>query len=192
MTTAIPDPRPVFAVATEWVTDLLKNTTELGAPTPCAEFDTRALAGHLVGVADRAVALAEIGTIEGVSAFPDFEGADGFAERVARARSAWADDALLGRPVTVPWGQVPGAGALWGYTNEMLVHGWDLAVATRQPAEADPDAAEAMLAIAPTFLRAEIRDDPGVPFGPVVTPREGAGPTERLANWSGRSSTGWV
>lgn len=31
-----------------------------------------------------------------------------------------------------------------------------------------------------------------VPFGPVVSPRPDAGPTERLANWSGRVSDPWV
>ena len=78
-----------------------------------------------------------------------------------------------------------------GYINEALVHGWDLAVATGQPAEADSALVEPVLAMVAEFLPAHIRV-PGVPFGAVAEPRQEAGPTERLANWSGRSADGGV
>jgi len=93
--------------------------------------------------------------------------------------------------VTVPWGQAPGREALWGYIGEALVHGWDLAVATGQPSEADPALVEPTAAEVRRFIPADARV-PGVPFSPVVEPRPEAGPTERLANWSGRSAHGWV
>ena len=86
----------------------------------------------------------------------------------------------------MPWGSVPGAGAIWGYLNETLVHGWDLAVATGQPSEADPDLAGAALAAAQRFIPAGPRG-PEVPFGDAVSPAPDAGPTEQLANWSGRT-----
>ena len=67
------------------------------------------------------------------------------------------------------------------------MHGWDLAVATGQPSEADPALVEAVAGITRAFIPAEQRGG-AVPFGPVVEPRPEAGPTERLANWSGRPS----
>ena len=79
---------------------------------------------------------------------------------------------------------MPGRVALWGYIGEALVHGWDLAVATGQRTEADPEVATATLAAAQTILPAAIRGG-DVPFAAVVEPAPDAGPTERLANWAG-------
>lgn len=64
------------------------------------------------------------------------------------------------------------------------MHGWDLAVATGQPSEADADLASAALALAARTLPAEPRGG-HVPFAPVAEPSPDAGPTEQLANWSG-------
>ncbi len=64
------------------------------------------------------------------------------------------------------------------------MHGWDLAVATGQDAEADPGLAVAALAQARQILPAAIRGG-DVPFADVVEPAPDAGPTERLANWAG-------
>lgn len=192
--TTPPDPRPAFAAATGWVTELLSAVTaeQFAAPTPCDDFDVRTLGAHLLATAQRAAALPEGVDVRSMPFIADRFDANEYAAVVARALDLWSDDATLTAPVQVPWGEVPGAGALWGYVNESLVHGWDLAVATGQPSEADPEAATATLAIARQFIPAEIREDPNVPFGVVVEPRAGAGPTETLANWSGRNSAAWI
>ncbi|MFT4127450.1 MAG: TIGR03086 family metal-binding protein [Gordonia sp. (in: high G+C Gram-positive bacteria)] len=195
-TLAPADPRPAFTTATARMTDLLSAVTAdtLDRPTPCTEFDVATLTAHILGVAQRSRAIATGGDVLAIDPIAAVRDADSFAATIADTLSALGDDAVLGRPVTVPWGTVPVAGALWGYVNEMLVHGWDLAVATGQPAESDDtaDAAATALSVVRPFISADIRDDPAVPFGPVVAPRPAAGPTERLANWSGRSADGWV
>ncbi len=117
-----------------------------------------------------------------------------YGEATERMWSVWqgsAGDAILDRLVTVPWGTVPGRAAMWGYLNEALVHGWDLAVATHQSPEAPAAIAEAALAAAGSVLPAAPRGG-HVPFEPPVPPRPEAGPTERLANWSGRSLSALV
>ncbi|WP_374610793.1 TIGR03086 family metal-binding protein [Gordonia sp. (in: high G+C Gram-positive bacteria)] len=187
------DPRPAFRVATAWMTALLTGITDdqLEAPTPCEDLDVRTLSAHVVATAERARALADGLDVRTMRTIAEEHDAATYSALVEAALEGWADDASLTRMVQVPWGEVPGAGALWGYVSETLVHGWDLAVATGQPAEADPETAEATLAVAQQFIPAEIRTDPNVPFGVVVEPRPGAGPTERLANWTGRDPAGW-
>ncbi|MDQ2847165.1 MAG: hypothetical protein M3Y77_12615 [Actinomycetota bacterium] len=59
---------------------------------------------------------------------PDDELAAALRARLAGVREAWTDAALAAQ-VTVPPGVVvPGDAAVWKYANEILVHGWDLAV----------------------------------------------------------------
>src|SRR4051794_40745996 len=45
------DPRPVYARATEQAAALIRTVRpeQLDGPTPCTEFDVRALLGHVVG-----------------------------------------------------------------------------------------------------------------------------------------------
>ncbi len=184
------DPRPVYARALNWANERITavEPAMLDRPTPCSEYDVRALIGHLVATVDRARVIGEGGDPATmprvVTGVPDSGWADAFAAATDKMTPVWTDDALLDRPVTVPWGTVPGRAAVWGYVNEALVHGWDLAVATGQNAEADPDLAEAALAGAREKIPAERRGGP-VPFAEVVEPAPGAGPTERLANWAG-------
>ncbi len=186
--TPITDPRPLYADALAWVAGLVSGARELDGPTPCTEYDVRALLGHIVATVERARVAGEDGDVAAqpvvVADVPD----DGWAAALAAAQekmqAVWADDTLLERPTTVPWGRVPGRATVWGYLNEALVHGWDLAVATGQDPEADPALAGAALAAVQRFLPAEVRGD-GIPFNPVVESAPDAGPTERLANWSG-------
>lgn len=192
-TTQQTDPREVYFTSAAWVSGLLTGVRadQLDLPTPCDEFDVRTLAGHLVATVRRLIAIAELGSPDSVSPLCSDHDAASFDTSVTQARAAWADDALLDAPVAVPWGEVPGRSAVWGYTRELLLHGWDLAVATGQPAEVDDTLVEPVAVEFHAMLPADARV-PGVPFGPVVEPRAGAGSLERLANFSGRSSDGWV
>ena len=186
------DPRPRYAAALAWVHDLVTAVPvdRLADPTPCAEYDVRALLGHLVATLHRARAIAEGGdpTAEPtvVTGVPDDGWTGAWDTAADKALAGWADDDLLDRDVPVPWGRLPGRIALWGYLNEALVHGWDLAVATDQDAEADPALAEEALTMMRHALPAEQRGGP-VPFTPVVVPAPDAGATERLANWCGHA-----
>lgn len=193
MTDIALDPRPAYSAATAWVQSLLEGLTadQLGRPTPSRELDVRALAGHLTAHCLQVIALAESGTVAGLPNLVPEHDAATYADARARGLAAWAGAPLDG-VVTAPWGEASGSEALATYVNEALVHGWDIAVATGQPAEI-PDGAVAVAAleVARVAIPAELRAMPEFPFGPVVEPREGAGPTERLANWNGRSAIGW-
>ncbi|HNE76169.1 MAG TPA: hypothetical protein PK623_14770, partial [Microthrixaceae bacterium] len=114
---------------------------------------------------------------------------------------AWADPALLERPTTLPWGTFPGREVLDVYTNEMVIHTWDLATATDQHPEWDPAVLEASLAVmhaqlpipvrAPIWeaiyagMPAEVPRD--IPFADAVDVAEDAPLIDRLVAWNGRT-----
>ena len=138
------DPRAAYRTALTWAEEKVRSIepATLDQPTPCSEYDVRALLGHLVATVDRARVIAEGGdpgtmpvVVTGV---PDDGWSAELAAAIDKAMAAWSDDAVLDQDAIVPWGRVPGRQALWGYLNEALVHGWDLAVATGQDSEADP------------------------------------------------------
>src|SRR5579863_2264195 len=143
---------------------------QLTLPTPCPEYDVRALLSHIVGGLNRIAVVGEGG--DGLAVSPRADGVpdDGwpaaYRAATARARAAWADDARLDALVEVPWGKVPGRIALSGYVQEILTHGWDLARATGEPTELDPDLATWVLAVAQRILPPEPRGGE-IPFGSV-------------------------
>lgn len=185
------DPRPLYARARAQAAGYLAavKPDQFGDPTPCPEFTVHDMLSHLVGVLNRAAHVGNGGNAQDVPSTVDGVPDDGwpaaFAAASERVAAAWADDAKLDEPRQVPWGTVPGRGAVAGYTQEILTHGWDLAKATGQPTEGDPELAEYVLANAQRFVPADRRGGP-VPFGPVVDAPDGAGPYARLAAWLGR------
>lgn len=196
MTTTTADPRPLFRTALAWAHDLFTGVTpdRLTDPTPCTDFDVRTLMGHLTATVERGRLL---GLGEDVTDAPEvITGIDDDAWPATLTSTAdnywhvWNNAATLDREVVAPWGTFPGRTAILVSLNEVLVHGWDLAMATGQPAEADPILAEAALAIMQKALPETPRGG-FIPFGPVVQSAPGAGATERLVNWTGRESTSW-
>lgn len=161
---------------------------QLGLPTPCGDWDVRTLLRHMVNVvANRVAALGEGANILDLPSFADI-GSDWVAAyRTAATRSiaAWEDDGKLDAIYTVPWGKVPGRAALVGFTQELLTHGWDLAIATGQPSEGDPALATFVLDAMRKVLPASGRE--GTSFGPPVPAPEDAGPYAQLAAWLGRT-----
>jgi uncharacterized protein (TIGR03086 family) len=186
------DPRPLHQRAmsqTETIVAAVE-PAQLTMPTPCDDYDVRALLSHVVGGLNRIALMGEGADALAVPPVADGVPDDGWlvAYRSAHARvnAAWADDARLDALIEVPWGKVPGRIAVSGYIQEILAHGWDLAQATGQPTELDPELATWTLAIAQRILPPEPRGTQEIPFGPVVSAPPGAGPYTRLAAWLGR------
>jgi len=162
---------------------------QLTLPTPCSEYDVRALLSHMVGGLNRIAIVGEGGDGLAVPARADGVPDDGWlpAYQAARSRvtAAWADNAKLDALVEVPWGKVPGRIAVSGYVQEILTHGWDLARATGQPTELDPELASWVLAVARRILPPEPRGG-DIPFGPVIPVSPDAALHAQLAAWLGR------
>lgn len=113
------------------------------ATTPCADWDARGLVNHLVAGNLWAAELAAGGSIEGVGSRLDGDllGDDPAAVYAASASAAAAvfrRPGALDAPCAVSYGPVPGSVYAGHRFLDVLVHGWDLAVATEQDYTLDP------------------------------------------------------
>jgi uncharacterized protein (TIGR03086 family) len=146
-------------------------------PTPCAEWDVRAVVDHLVkGNASLAAALgAEDATTTD------------YADVSAILLKSFRQPGVIDGMVTIPFGTVPADFALHLRLTELLVHGWDIASATGQKADFPEDLAEAELRFSE---RAVQQLPPGrTPFGPPQPAPENAPTIDRLAALLGRDVT---
>ncbi|WP_202966109.1 TIGR03086 family metal-binding protein [Streptomonospora alba] len=156
--------------------------------TPCADYDVRALIGHMVAVLHKLTrigageATGDVGDV--IHGIADDGWADAFALARGETERVW-NEAVLDREVALPWATLPGRAALDAYTHEFTVHSWDLAHATGRRAALDPDLAVRALEAFPRFAPPEARSGQG-PFGPVVEAPEDADAYTRLAAYLGR------
>ncbi|WP_051468303.1 TIGR03086 family metal-binding protein [Actinomadura oligospora] len=161
------------------------------APTPCAGWTTRQVAGHVTGGQHMIKALAAGAPRPDVNTGPErfCPGDVLLAWRDAREGCAAAlSDEALARPVHLgPLGDLPLGDFLGGYILEPLVHAWDLAVATGQPSRLDPDLVHHAFATARVIaapMRAEGR------LGAPLTAPPGSGEQTRLLSFLGRDPAG--
>jgi uncharacterized protein (TIGR03086 family) len=159
------------------------------APTPCGDWDVRALLAHVVG-GNRVFAAALGGApleearqaLAGDPLGPDPAGA--YAESAAALAAAFQAPGALERPVTIPFGTVPGAVALDLRVVEVLVHGWDLARATGRTVSFPDDVVEQEIAFSREFMQRVPPDRE--PFGPSRPVADDAPPLDRLVALLGR------
>lgn len=181
------DPRPLLHRALDQMTVLVARPPGLDLPSPCEGWDVRTLLDHVVGVHHRILGVPSDTALQTDSVIetPDGEHAAVLADLRRSIDDAWADDTVLDREVSVPWGRVPVGQAALGFTQELTVHAWDLAVIDGRDGTLDPVLAEAVLEPIRRILPAEGRENvPG--FGEVVEVGEDAGPYDRLVGWLGR------
>jgi uncharacterized protein (TIGR03086 family) len=119
------------------------------APTPCPQWNVRALVNHVVGEDLWTVALMEGATIEEVGG--RFDGDVLGHDPLATARGA-ADAATIaagsgliaGRTVHLSFGDTPAEEYAYQLAADHLVHGWDLAAAVGGDRQFDPELVEAL------------------------------------------------
>jgi uncharacterized protein (TIGR03086 family) len=176
-------------------TDVLANITDdqLSAPTPCEQLRLSELAAHIGGLALAFTAAAhkEFGPLTDT---PPANGAEldddwraSYPVRLAELARAWQEPVAwegMTRAGGVDFpGEVGGAIAL----TEVVIHGWDVAAATGQHYEADPDTIDAVLAHV-TQVAAEGPVE-GL-FGPAIPIADDAPALDRAIALSGRDP-GW-
>ncbi|MGI5350848.1 TIGR03086 family metal-binding protein [Streptomyces sp. CA-250714] len=170
------------ARATEPVVRGVKDE-QLTWPTPCTEYDVRALLNHLFHVVVGFQALAARGTFD-FSTTPDYLEGDWrtrFGDETVKLAEAWSHpDALEGVSQGMGLPQRTVAHMVMG---DLVVHGWDLARATGQDYRPDPaalgEAGPALEEMAPMARKAGA-------FGEEIPPPPDATPFERVLMCTGR------
>jgi uncharacterized protein (TIGR03086 family) len=170
------DMNPDLTPATEMLAKVVAGIgdDQLGAPTPCHGGTVAGLLDHVNGLClaftGAAVKDLEAGSqapvVDASRLAPDWR--ERIPERLARLAAAWSnEDAWAGMTraggLDMP-AEVTGRVA----ANEVVVHGWDLAVATGQDYACDA----ALLQAAYEFVQGAVAENPdGTPglFGPPVT-----------------------
>lgn len=202
-TPPLTDPRPILdrALASGAAVVADVRPDQLTGPTPCPDMDVRTMLGHLIGVLGRIAALGNGDDPFAVAEtpVPDDDWSAAWAAAGEKAAAAWSDDALLEKPMALPWIQGTGADILTSYFSELTVHTWDLAVATGQQPEWDEVVVNAALD-APPLMPAENRrelfeqisaamgfEEVNVPFGEAVIVSADAPAIDRLVAWNGRN-----
>lgn len=157
-------------------------------PTPCTEWDVRALVGHLVSGTRWVAPLVAGMTIEQVG---DSLSADPLGDDPAGAWLNAADEAMaacsaagaMGRAVHLSAGDSPAEDYIAERVADLVLHAWDLARATGTDDRLDPELVESALG---TYARSgHIWRQYGV-LGPKVEVAEGSDPQTELLAESGR------
>jgi uncharacterized protein (TIGR03086 family) len=155
---------------------------QLAAPTPCSEWTIGDLIDHVLGGNEHVAQWA--GIDQQPPARPDN------LLDAHRATAAAAQE-VFGRPdgittmFELPFGQVPGQVFIGMRTTDVLTHAWDLATATGQSTDLDPELATEQLAAARQGVRPEFRG-PGRPFREEQPCSSGRPPADQLAAFLGR------
>lgn len=164
----------------------------LGAPTPCAEWDLRALLVHMTGNNDGFADAAD-----GRPTDPAVWAGDGVGDDVVgeylksseRVAAAFAADGLLDRTLEVHgFGKFPAPVAIGMHFIDYLTHGWDVAKAINIDHRLDPELCLAVLRIGAGWPQdSSTIWGSGAPFGKRVTVPEDAPPDHRMLAFLGRS-----
>ena len=163
---------------------------QYGRPTPCDEFDVRALLNHTVasvqGLADAASGTTWDMTAYGRDVLGD-DPKQAFADAADHLRQAAPQGGdTLERNWNMPFGETPGATAIAIAIMEVTQHGWDLAKATGQPPDFDDELAETALELARQNMPPDDQR-PAQTFGPPVPVADDAPAPDRLAAFMGRT-----
>jgi uncharacterized protein (TIGR03086 family) len=153
------------------------------ASTPCEGWDVRTLVNHIVGGNWWAAELATGHTIADVGDRLDGDvlgsnPLDAYERSAVAARTAFEAPGAMAAPCAVSYGPVPGEVYCGHRFVDVLVHGWDVAVATAQPTHLNDALVDACLEV--VRPQAEMLKGSGM-FGTEVPVDHADAQTELLA-----------
>jgi uncharacterized protein (TIGR03086 family) len=167
---------------------------QLTDPTPCEDTPVAAMLDHFDGLT---VAFRRAGEKAELAGGPSADAAHLAADwrtklpaQLDALVAAWQEPAAWEGTTEIAGMRMPAGEAGRVAVNEVLVHGWDLAVATGQAYTADPAVAQACLELAESLAAGapEMRNQI---YGPVVPVPAEAPVFDRLLGQTGRDP-GWT
>ncbi len=158
-------------------------------PTPCRAWNVHVLVNHVV--LDVQLFTAMVGGAEWEPRDADVIGDDWAGAYRAAADAllvVWRREGTLDGTVQFPFGAMPAAWCVGQQISDLVVHGWDIARATGQPTELDPELGQMALDWGRENLQPQFRgdEDSGQAFGPEVLVPDSAPLHDRLAAFFGR------
>ena len=152
---------------------------DLHRPTPCDGWDVQTLADHLIDTISRLAAAAGI-----PPAVPNHGSIDQRVQKLTQPILAEWCRRGLANDVVFSGRTLPAHLALGILSLELVVHGWDFALALRRPLDVSDTHAAHILALARQTLTLQSRITAG--FDPPVPVPANASPLERLIAFTGR------
>lgn len=180
--------------ATRMMTDLVKGVRDdqLTAPTPCENSSLGDLLDHVDGLSVAFTAAAEKAELPpgagGPSADASRLGSEWrtrIPQRLAALAEAWNDEAAWEGMTRAGGLDLPGELAGVIALNEVVLHGWDIAVASGQRFSCEPQLVEAAYQFVQPTAAQNPGGTPGL-FGPPVSVAEEAPLFDRLLGAAGR------
>jgi uncharacterized protein (TIGR03086 family) len=163
---------------------------DLDQPTPCASWNVRDVVNHIVGGTAYFAELAEKGAVTNPADDADCTATDfaaTFRREAGRLVAAFRARGAMTKPMKLPFGELPGSVCVWIAAGDIFTHGWDLAKATGQPTDLEPDVAARLLVHIEPILPDDMRGPDGeAAFGPRVDIANSAPAADRLAAFEGR------
>jgi uncharacterized protein (TIGR03086 family) len=183
------DLTPAAGMLTRVITDI--GDDQLGAPTPCRGTTVADLLDHLDGLCLAFTAAAAKDRADGSQA-PSADGSRlgpdwrvRICGRLVRLASAWQDETAWTGLTRAGGVDLPGEVAGQVAINEVVVHGWDIAAATRHDYACQTDLVQAAHAFVQSAVAQNPGGSPGL-FGPPVTVPDSAPLLDRLVGLTGR------
>ena len=191
----IPNPVELLDQVTRRALELISGVAQSQAadPTPCSEWDVRALLNHLLGVLEFSS-----GCIVGSP--PDIRPneadssrvgeldlaalAGAYREEAARLLELCRQPGALEQIAATPFGDIPTSQILMGALLDQFVHGWDLAKATGQNTALDTSVTEFAYGMLTSGFAAMGREAGFI--GPEISVPDDAALQDKLIAYMGR------
>jgi uncharacterized protein (TIGR03086 family) len=160
---------------------------DLAKPTPCAEWDVRALLNHMVGVCQTYAAVFRGQPVDLPSAAAEAASeppAAVYSQAAAALLAAMQAPGALKGTLPQPFRELPRAMGAQICVSDQMVHTWDLAQALGRPYTMPEDLATATLELARQVPESDLRGPQA--FGPAVECPPDAPAQARLLAFAGR------